>query len=113
LAIGSSVSILAKHWFGNLSVSILAKHWFGNLSVSILTKHWFGNLSVSILTKRWFGYILGDFFSNTSGHPVLSCCPSPPSCLRIPLVGNFSSRPLLTCTLFKFESGLPDGLFSN
>jgi hypothetical protein len=22
-----------------------------------------------ILTKSWFGYILGDFFTNSSGHP--------------------------------------------
>jgi hypothetical protein len=27
---------------------------------------------VLILTKKWFGYILGDFFTNSSGHNDLS-----------------------------------------
>jgi hypothetical protein len=38
-----------------------------------------GKSNVVIFTKNVFGYILGDFFTNASGHPVRALVePSPP-----------------------------------
>jgi hypothetical protein len=40
-----------------------------NISQSILG-YYFLKFYVLNLTRNWLGYILGDFFSNPSGHPV-------------------------------------------